>query len=73
MNIPKHAFQPPSDVCRYDNIYQWWCPDCEAHEKDYPDFIEDWRNGTCYETGDKRVTYCCKECFEENIYIITEE
>lgn len=70
-DIPNTAFQPESDICRLP-IVEWWCPDCGAHEEDEADFIEDWRNGLCYETGAKRVNYCCKECFEENIYVITD-
>lgn len=68
--IHRDAFQPHSNIERFHNIAHWWCPDCDIEGDDSTvDFISHTRRDN---DDDALVTYCCTECFEENIYILLD-
>lgn len=64
--IPKDAFLLPKSCNPIDDIDEWFCPDCEIKGTfDTIDCVTE-KDSPCHEN--KIVTYCCPECFEQNLY-----
>jgi hypothetical protein len=65
-------FKSQSEIPRYKNIEAWYCPDCGAEgDAETLDFIV---SGSVWtEDEHSRVTYCCSECYETNIYLKIED